>query len=201
MKICYGVMAQITHFRFLRISPLIFATVQKFALDYLRDQQILTPPCEWGLAVVVPLLGKTLEVEDSPGMVCSNISTIYPPYTLHRIKKSCTIYIQWGLEGRGEHNVCDTNSGGDVILHFNFIFNYRVSQKKYDPCLHGHNSSEIHQKGEKLVCFRKFSLNAAEYLGTKPLKIGAYSATFQLNFPKHTKLFSFVMDFRGVMAM
>ena len=73
MKICYGVMAQITHFRFLRISPLIFATVQKFALDYLRDQQILTPPCEWGLAVVVPLLGKTLEVEDSPGMVWFHI--------------------------------------------------------------------------------------------------------------------------------
>ena len=70
MKICYGVMAHITHFRFLPISPLIFATVQKFALDYLRDQQILTPPCEWGWVVVVPLLGTTLEVEDSPDMVC-----------------------------------------------------------------------------------------------------------------------------------
>ena len=73
MKICYGVMAQITHFRFLRISPLIFATVQKFALDYLRDQQILIPTCEWGLAVVVPLLGETLEVDDLPGMVCGGI--------------------------------------------------------------------------------------------------------------------------------
>ena len=71
MKICYGVMAQITHFWFLPFSPRIFATVQKFALDYLRDQQILTPPCEWGWVVVVPLLGKTLEVEDSPGMVWS----------------------------------------------------------------------------------------------------------------------------------
>ena len=70
MKIRYGVMAQITHFRFLPISPIIFATVQKFALDYLRDQQILTPPCEWGWVLVVPLLGKTFEVEDSPGMVC-----------------------------------------------------------------------------------------------------------------------------------
>ena len=69
MKICYGVTAHITHFRFLPISPLIFATVQKFALDYLRDQQILTPPCEWGWVVVVPLLGTTLEVEESPGMV------------------------------------------------------------------------------------------------------------------------------------
>ena len=72
MKICYGVTAHITHFRFLPISPLIFATVQKFALDYLRDQQILTPPCEWGWVVVVPLLGTTLEVEDSPGMVWSS---------------------------------------------------------------------------------------------------------------------------------
>ena len=69
MMICNGVRTQITHFRSLRISPLIFATVQKFALDYLRDQQILTPPCEWGWVVVVPLLGKALEVEDSPGMV------------------------------------------------------------------------------------------------------------------------------------
>ena len=70
MMICNGVRTQITHFRILPISPLIFAPVQKFALDYLRDQQILTPPCEWGWVVVVPLLGTTLEVEDSPGMVC-----------------------------------------------------------------------------------------------------------------------------------
>ena len=71
MKICYGVMAKMTHFRFFPISPLIFATVQKFALDDLRDQQILIPTCEWGWAVVVPLLGETLEVEDLPGMVWS----------------------------------------------------------------------------------------------------------------------------------
>ena len=69
MMICNGVRTQITHFKFLPISPLIFATVQKFALDYFRDQQILTPPCEWGWVLVVPLLGKTFEVEDSPGMV------------------------------------------------------------------------------------------------------------------------------------
>ena len=73
MMICNGVRTQITHFRFLPISPLIFAPVQKFALDYLRDQQILTPPCEWGWVVVVPLLGTTLEVEDSPGMVWYSI--------------------------------------------------------------------------------------------------------------------------------
>ena len=71
MKICYGVMAQITHFRFLLISPLIFATVQKFALDYLRDQQILTPTCEWGWVVMVLFTGNALEVEVLPGMVWS----------------------------------------------------------------------------------------------------------------------------------
>ena len=76
MKIWYGVKTKITHFRFFPISTLIFATVQKFALDDLRDQQILIPTCEWGWAVVVPLLGETLEVEDSPGMVwcCSQFS-------------------------------------------------------------------------------------------------------------------------------
>ena len=57
-------------FRCLRISPLIFATVQNFALDNLRDQQILIPTCEWGCVVMVPLLNTTLEVEESPGMVC-----------------------------------------------------------------------------------------------------------------------------------
>ena len=38
---------------------------------------------------------------------------------------------------------------------------YRLSQKKGDLKRHDHNSSEIHQKGKKLVCFGKFSLYAA----------------------------------------
>ena len=71
MKVCNGVKTQITHFRCLRISPLIFATVQNFALDNLRDQQILIPTCEWGWVVMFPLLNTTLEVEESPGMVCT----------------------------------------------------------------------------------------------------------------------------------
>ena len=33
--------------------------------------------------------------------------------------------------------------------------------KKCDIKKHGHNYSEIHQKGKKLVCFGNFSLNAA----------------------------------------
>ena len=74
MKVCNGVKTQITHFRCLRISPLIFATVQNFALDNLRDQQILIPTCEWGWVVMVPLLNTTLEVEHSPGMVCTGCS-------------------------------------------------------------------------------------------------------------------------------
>ena len=38
---------------------------------------------------------------------------------------------------------------------------YRVDQKKGDLNKNGHNSSEIHQKGKKFVCFGKFSINAA----------------------------------------
>ena len=34
-------------------------------------------------------------------------------------------------------------------------------KKKCDLKKHGHNCSEIHQKGKKLVCSGKFSLNAA----------------------------------------
>ena len=36
-----------------------------------------------------------------------------------------------------------------------------MDQKKGDLKKHGHNYSEIIQKGKKLVCFGKFSLNAA----------------------------------------
>ena len=45
-------------------------------------------------------------------------------------------------------------------------FNYRVDQKKGEQNKNGHNSSEIHQKGKKLVHFGKFSM-----IGTKPFKI------------------------------
>ena len=49
---------------------------------------------------------------------------------------------------------------------------YRVDQKKGDLNKNGHNSSEIHQRGEKLVCFRKFSIIAAgQAVGTKPMAI------------------------------
>ena len=75
MKICYyGVMAEIT--------------ISANFPSNLRDQQILTPPCEWGWVVVVPLLGMTLEVEDSPGMVWAvhftiSIPTIFPILSLY----------------------------------------------------------------------------------------------------------------------
>ena len=35
-----------------------------------------------------------------------------------------------------------------------------MDQKKGDLKNNGHNSSEIYQKGKKLVCFGKFSINA-----------------------------------------
>ena len=35
------------------------------------------------------------------------------------------------------------------------------SKKKWDLKNNGHNSFEIHQKGKNLVCFGKFSINAA----------------------------------------
>ena len=48
-----------------------------------------------------------------------------------------------------------------VCIYYEDYFIYRVSQKKCDLKKHGHNYSEIHQKGKKLVCFGKFSLNDA----------------------------------------
>ena len=56
------------------ISPLQFASVQN--LDYLRDQQILIQTCERGWVVVVLLLGTTLELHDSPAMVCKNLKKV-----------------------------------------------------------------------------------------------------------------------------
>ena len=53
----------------LRISPQIFATVQKFAMDDLRDQQFCTLPCELEWLVVVLFTGNAIEVEVPPGMV------------------------------------------------------------------------------------------------------------------------------------
>ena len=35
------------------------------------------------------------------------------------------------------------------------------TKKKWDLKNNGHNSSEIHQKGKKVVCFGKFCINAA----------------------------------------
>ena len=54
----------------LRISPQIFAIVQNFAMDNLRDQQFCTLMCELERLVVVLFTGLALEVEVPPGMVC-----------------------------------------------------------------------------------------------------------------------------------
>ena len=55
----------------LQISPQIFAIVQNFAMDNLRDQQFCTPLCELERLVVVLFTGNALEVEVPPGMVWS----------------------------------------------------------------------------------------------------------------------------------
>ena len=53
----------------LQISPQIFAIVQNFAMDNLRDQQFCNPLCELERPVVVLFTGLALEVEVLPGMV------------------------------------------------------------------------------------------------------------------------------------
>ena len=53
----------------LQISPQIFAIVQNFAMDNLRDQRFCTLLCELELVVVVLYTGNALEVEVPPGMV------------------------------------------------------------------------------------------------------------------------------------
>ena len=63
--------AQNLLFKCLQISPQIFATVQNFAMDNLRDHQFCTLLCELELAVMVLFTGNALEVEVPPGMVWS----------------------------------------------------------------------------------------------------------------------------------
>ena len=63
----------------LQISPQIFAIVQNFAMDNLRDQQFCVLLCELEWLVVVLFTGNALEVEVPPGMVwhlihCENLS-------------------------------------------------------------------------------------------------------------------------------
>ena len=53
----------------LQISPKIFAIVQNFAMDNLRDQQFCTMLCELEQPVVVLFTGIALKVEVPPGMV------------------------------------------------------------------------------------------------------------------------------------
>ena len=54
----------------LQISPQIFAILQNFPINNLRDQQFCTLLCELEWLVVVLFTGLALEVEVPPGMVC-----------------------------------------------------------------------------------------------------------------------------------
>ena len=53
----------------LQISPQIFAILQNFPINNLRDQQFCTLLCELEWPVVVLFTGNALEVEVPPGMV------------------------------------------------------------------------------------------------------------------------------------
>ena len=53
----------------LQISPQIFAMLQNFPINNLRDQQFCTLLCELERPVVVLFTGLALEVEVPPGMV------------------------------------------------------------------------------------------------------------------------------------
>ena len=55
----------------LQISPQIFAILQNFAINNLRDQPFCTLLCELEWLVVVLFTGNALEVEVPPGMVWS----------------------------------------------------------------------------------------------------------------------------------
>ena len=67
--------AQNLHFICLQISPQIFAIVQNFPINNLRDQQFCTLLCELERPVVVLFTGIALEVEVPPGMVCGHCET------------------------------------------------------------------------------------------------------------------------------
>ena len=68
--------AQNLLFNCLQISPQIFAIVQNFAMDNLRDQQFCVLLCELERLVVVLFTGTTLEVEVPPGMVWPHSSVV-----------------------------------------------------------------------------------------------------------------------------
>ena len=67
----------------LQISPQIFAILQNFPINNLRDQQFCTLLCELERLVVVLFTGIALEVDVPPGMVwsqsCKNVCGVSPP--------------------------------------------------------------------------------------------------------------------------
>ena len=71
--------AQNLLFNCLQISPQIFAIVQNFAMDNLRDQQFCVLLCELERLVVVLFTGNAIEVEVPPGMVWALIYILQSP--------------------------------------------------------------------------------------------------------------------------
>ena len=85
--------AQNLHFIFLQISPQIFAIVQNFPINNLRDQQFCTLLCELEKGVMVLFTGNALEVEVPPG--CDVIGRcLYPGYLkiFYEPKTLCVCY-------------------------------------------------------------------------------------------------------------
>ena len=68
----------------LQISPQIFAILQNFPINNLRDQQFCTLLCELERPVVVLFTGNALEVEVPPGMVWYLIYLFYNKYSTNQ---------------------------------------------------------------------------------------------------------------------
>ena len=81
----------------LRISPQIFAILQKFALDNFRDQQFCNLLCEWEWVVMVLFTGNALEVEVPPGMVW---------HTRHTAGAQWAVWNNSGLSSKQIHFFC-----------------------------------------------------------------------------------------------
>ena len=82
----------------LQISPQIFAILQNFPINNLRDQQFCTLLCELERPVVVLFTGNALEVEVPPGMVC--LLCIQILCIFKRISIFQTIYRQINIQQR-----------------------------------------------------------------------------------------------------
>ena len=95
----------------LQISPQIFAILQNFPINNLRDQQFCTLLCELEWPVVVLFTGIALEVEVPPGMVCA----VYLLYFVLSPYKMVHTASKWS-HGRTQTTPPDTIINGVFVL-------------------------------------------------------------------------------------